>query len=100
MLYTVLASLYTLAIASYLVLCSWPTACVGVCLLPLPQFPLHAGSDAILPVDPSLTPTAISILPSLTGNQDSSINDFQLEVIKQLSSVVLTEGLPQLHQSS
>ena len=55
---------------------------------------LHAGNDAILPVDPSLTPTAISTLPSLTDNQDSSTNDFQLEVIKQLSSVVLTEGLP------
>ena len=43
---------------------------------------LHAGNVAVLPVDTSLIPTAISTLPSLTDNQDSSTNDFQLEVIK------------------
>ena len=48
----------------------------------------------MLPVDPSLSSPIVTTLPTLTGNQQLSNNDSQVEVIKQPSSVVLTEGLP------
>ena len=48
----------------------------------------------MLPMDPSLSSPIVTTLPTLTGNQQLSNNDSQVEVIKQPSSVVLTEGLP------
>lgn len=59
----------------------------------MPQLPFHAGEDVILSVDLSLSSSIVTTLPTLTGNQHLSTNDFQAEVIKQSSSVVLTEGL-------
>ena len=60
----------------------------------MPQLPFYAGEDVMLPVDPSLSSPIVTTLPTLTGNQQLSNNDSQVEVIKQPSSVVLTEGLP------
>ena len=60
---------------------------------------LYAGEDVILPVNPSLSSTMVVTLPSLTVNQDLSSSDSQVEVIKQSSSVVLSEGLSPLQQS-
>ena len=54
----------------------------------------NAGDDdVVLLVDPSLHSTFTANLPPLTGNDTSNI-DFPKEIIKQSTSVVLSEGLP------
>ena len=59
-----------------------------------PNCLFYAGGDVILPVDPSLSSPIVTTLPTLTGNQYLSTNDSQVEVIRQPSSVIVTEGLP------
>ena len=62
-------------------------------LLYMPQLPFYAGEDVIFPVYLSLSSSIVTTLFTLTGNQHLSTNNSQVEVIKQPSSVVLTEGL-------
>ena len=50
---------------------------------------LYAYENVVVPMDPLLSSAT---LPSLTVNQDLSNNDSQVEVTKQIPSVVLSEG--------